>query len=117
MGRSDSSVRSPSRRRDEPPGTIDGAPATDFAITTINVPDRLDIQEVRAREEESEYQRRSRLSIDRYVVTLWTKRLVTLGVIAGLGWLAVAAVTPFIDEFRKEAIAARLSTAVGLPVT
>lgn len=117
MARSDSSVRSPSRRGNERPGTIDGAPATDFAITTINVPDRLDIQEVRAREEESEYQRRSRLSIDRYFVTLWTKRLLTVAVIGGLGWLGVAAVTPFLDEFRKEAIAARLSTAVGLPVT
>jgi len=117
MARSDSSVRSPSRRHNERPATLDGAPATDFAITTINVPDRLDLQEVRAREEEGEYQRRSRLSLDRYSVMLWTKRLVTLGVIGGLGWLGFSAATPFFDEFRRESIAARLSASVGVPVT
>jgi hypothetical protein len=105
------------RRSERRPPTLDGAPATDFAITTINVPDRLDVQEVRAREEEGDYQRRSRLSIDRHTARVWTGRLVALAVIGGLGWLAFAAAGPVIDEFRREAIAARISAAVGQPVT
>jgi hypothetical protein len=119
MARSDSSVRSPSRssdRAERTPPTLDGAPATDFAITTINVPDRLDVQEVRAREEDGEYQRRSRLSLDRYAVRVWTGRLVALGIVGVLGWLGFAALAPIVDQFRREAIAARISSAVGMPV-
>jgi hypothetical protein len=119
MGSSDSSVRSPSRedKSKRRPPTWGDAPATDFAITTINVPDRLDVQEVRAREEEDSYQPRSRFSLDRYTVTVWTKRLLSLGVVGGLGWLAWALVTPLVAQLDKDAIAARLSAGAGVPVT
>ena len=120
MNSSEGSVRSPSRGSDKSkrrPPTWDGSPPTDFAITTINVPDRLDVQEVRAREEEDEYQRRSWLSLDRYTVSLWFRRLLTLAVIGGLGWLGWQALVPIAAEFRPDRIAARLSAAVGVPVT
>ena len=47
------------------PAGWDGT-STDFAITTINVPDRLDVLEVRAREEEQDRQaeERSGLAVD-----------------------------------------------------
>jgi hypothetical protein len=112
------SVRSPSGssgKRRAP--TWDGSPATDFAITTVNVPDRLDMQEVRAREEEDGYQRKRWFSIDRYSVTVWSKRLVLLGVVGGLGWLGWTAAQPVVNEFNKEQIAARLSKAAGVPVS
>jgi len=116
MGRSDSSVRSPSQRREPRSSRSDGAPATDFAITTINVPDRLDLQEVRAREAETEYARGRRLSLDRYAVTVWAKRVLAVAVVVGLGWLAVTASVPLVEGLRAESIAARLSAAVGEPV-
>lgn len=115
MGSSDSSVRSRSGERLAP--TWDSnAPATDFAITTVNVPDRLDMQEVRAREEEDSYQRRSWFSLDRYTINVWTRRLVALGVVGGLGWLAWAAIEPVTRGLSPEAISARLSASTGLPV-
>lgn len=119
MGSSDSSVRSPSRedKSNRRPPTWGDAPATDFAITTINVPDRLDVQEVRAREEEDEYQPRSRFSLDRYTVSVWTKRLLTLGVIGGLGWLGWSLAMPLVAQLDKDAIAARLSAGAGVPIT
>ena len=119
MGRSDNSVRSPSselERSKRRPPTWDGSPATDFAITTINVPDRLDVQEVRARAEDDVYQRRGWLSVDRHTVSLWMRRLFTLAVIGGLGWLGWSAAVPLAQEVSKESIAARLSAAAGVPV-
>jgi len=119
MDRSDSSVRSHSRGSEKSqrrPPTWDGSPPTDFAITTINVPDRLDIQEVRAREEEDNYRRRSWFSVDRYAITLWSRRLFTIAVVAGLGWLGYSAIAPLSDELSKDAIAARLSSSIGVPV-
>jgi hypothetical protein len=107
--------RSHSRRDDRRPPTI-GAPATDFAITTINVPDRLDVQEVRAREAEREHARGRALSVDRYTIVVWTKRLVALAVVVGLAWLAMQTAAPLVDALRADSIAARLSAAVGQPV-
>jgi hypothetical protein len=103
-----------SKRR---PPTWDGSPATDFAITTINVPDRLDVQEVRAREEEDTYQRRSWFSLDRHTLAVWSRRLFALAVVGGLGWLGWSAAMPLVDQVSKDSIAARLSAAVGLPVS
>ena len=119
MNRSDRSAHShstdKSKRR---PPTWDGSPATDFAITTINVPDRLDMQEVRAREEDDDDLRRaSRFSIDRHTVNTLIRRALLIGVVGGLGWLAWTAIDPLIDGLGKDAIAARLSTAAGVPVT
>jgi hypothetical protein len=119
MNRSDNSVRSPSsdlERSKRRPPTWDGSPATDFAITTINVPDRLDVQEVRARQEDDGYPRRSWFSVDRHTVSVWFRRLFSLAVVGGLGWLAWNAMAPLINEVSKESIAARLSAAVGVPV-
>lgn len=103
-----------SKRR---PPTWDGSPATDFAITTINVPDRLDMQEVRAREEDDDNKRGSRFSIDRYTVKTFVRRTLLIGIVGGLGWLAWAAVEPVMNALGKDAIAAKLSTAAGMPVT
>lgn len=116
MGRAESSGRSHSRRDGRREPTMDGAPATDFAITTINVPDRLDLQEVRAREAEREYARSRRFSLDRYTVVLWSKRLLGLAVVSGLAWLGVKTAAPAVDALRADAIAARLSVGIGQPV-
>lgn len=107
------SVHSPSDRQGRRPPTWDGSPATDFAITTVNVPDRLDVQEVRARAEEDEYSRRSWFSLDRYVIQVWLKRLFVLGVLGAVGYFAYQAVAPLQGEFTPSTISERLSKSTG----
>ena len=111
------SVHSQSERQGRRPPTWDGSPATDFAITTVNVPDRLDVQEVRARAEEDEYSRRSWFSLDRYVVQLWLKRLLMLGVLGALGYFGWQAAEPLSSQFDAAAIGDRLTKAAGRRVT
>jgi len=113
MGRA--GERSHSRHDDRRPPTL-GAPATDFAITTINVPDRLDVQEVRAREAEREHARGRAFFVDRYTIALWSKRLFGLAVAGALAWLAVQTAAPLVDALRADSIAARLSAAIGQTV-
>lgn len=111
------SVRSQSERQSRRPPTWDGSPATDFAITTVNVPDRLDVQEVRARAEEDEYSRRSWFSLDRYSVQVWVKRLLVLGVLGAVGYFGWQAAEPLSSQFDAGSIGDRLSKAAGQRVT
>lgn len=111
------SVRSRTKKDSASAAAWEAAPATDFAITTINVPDRLDMQEVRAREAEDEYYRRPRFALDRYSVVLWTRRALIAAVLLAIAWLIWAATVPLLRDLSPEAIAARLSAGTGQPVT
>ncbi len=91
----------------------DPARATDFAITTVNVPDRLDVQEARARDDEM---RRRRLLPDRYFISLWVKRVLWLAVLGGLGYWLFQSVAPMRAELSAERMSERLSLAAGQPV-
>jgi hypothetical protein len=91
------------------------AGSTDFVITTVNVPDRLDIQEVRAREDEDD-DRTSRFYIDWYAIRTWVVRLAVLGLIAAAGLFAWESASPLRDELSAGRIAERLSQATGQPV-
>jgi len=91
------------------------AGSTDFVITTVNVPDRLDIQEVRAREDEDD-DRTERFRIDWYAIRTWIMRLALLGLLAGAALFGWDAVQPFRDELSAGRIAERLSQATGQPV-
>ncbi|HTT11493.1 MAG TPA: hypothetical protein VMG60_11430 [Burkholderiaceae bacterium] len=92
------------------------AGSTDFVITTVNVPDRLDVQEVRAREDEDD-ERTERFRIDWYAIRTWIVRLVLLGLLAGAALFAWEWVQPLRDELSPPRIAERLSQATGQPVT
>lgn len=94
-----------------------GAPATDFAITTVNVPDRLDMQEMRAREDEDEIRPRRSILPDSYAVGVWIKRLVLVGIVGGLGYFAFERAQPALAQLEAPRIAERLSRALGQPVT
>src|SRR5271169_3027771 len=94
-------------------GTHTEFPSTDFAITSVNVPDRLDLREVddrKQQDEESHYARGS-------VVRVWSRRL--------LPYLIVAAVLGLVGSWlakQREALAAghlsqRLSAVLRVPVT
>src|SRR5215470_7605558 len=91
------------------------AGSTDFVITTVNVPDRLDIQEVRAREDEDD-DRTERFRIDWYAIRTWVVRLVLLGLLAVGALFGWDAAQPFREELSARRIAERLSQATGQPV-
>ncbi len=91
------------------------AGSTDFVITTVNVPDRLDIQEVRAREDEDD-DRTGRFYIDWYAIRTWVVRLAVVGLIVAAGLFAWESTSPLRDELSANRIAARLSQATGQPV-
>jgi len=91
------------------------AGSTDFVITTVNVPDRLDVQEVRAREDEDD-DRIERFRIDWYAIRTWIVRLFMLGLVVAAGVFAWEAAQPFRSELSPERIAERLSQATGQPV-
>lgn len=100
--------------------TWDGAPLTDFVITTVNVPDRLDVQEVRAREEEDDEPSRPRrrgLFIDSYAIGLWLRRLVIVAVIGSLGYFVYGRLRPIYDDLAADRIAERLTRSLGQRVT
>lgn len=88
---------------------------TDFAITTINVPDRLDAQEVRARAEAEEDSPRP----DRFdfgAVVKWLTWIVVAAGLFGLIFFAYASLAPYRAQISREGVAARLSQALSRPV-
>jgi hypothetical protein len=91
------------------------AGSTDFVITTVNVPDRLDIQEVRAREDEDD-DRTERFYIDWYAIRTWIVRLAVIGLIGAAGLFAWESASPLREELSAARIAERLSQATGQPV-
>lgn len=90
--------------------------ATDFAITTVNVPDRLDLQEVRARADEDDDAPRRRLVFDTYGLRVWFKRLLVVGILGAIAYFAYLALLPLRDDVSATGIAARLTQGLERPV-
>ncbi len=86
--------------------------ATHFAITTVNVPDRLDLQEERDRAESDEVADEQR----RQAVRKWMKRLVGLAAVAVLGAALFSTVQPLQREVSAPRVAERLSEVFRQPV-
>jgi hypothetical protein len=98
----------------------EGAPLTDFVITTVNVPDRLDMQEVRAREEEDDEPTRPRrrgLFIDSYSIGLWLRRVLVVAVLGTLIFFVYGQIKPIYDDLAAHRIAERLTKSLGQRVT
>lgn len=93
----------------------DPARATDFAITTVNVPDRLDVQEVRARAADDDARTSRRWLPDAYTFGVWLKRGLLMAVLAALGYWGYLALPGLAAEFSPARIEERLSAAVGAP--
>jgi len=93
----------------------EAAPRTDFAMTTVNVPDRLDVQELRAREDEDVRPSRSRRSsgIDRYTLGLWFRRLLALTALGALVFFGYRAFKPIYEDLAAPRIAERLTRSLG----
>lgn len=90
--------------------------ATDFAITTVNVPDRLDMQEVRARADEDDDAPRRRLVFDTYWLSVWFKRIVLAALLGAIAYFGYLALLPLRDDVSAAGIAARLTQGLGQPV-
>lgn len=89
---------------------------TDFAITTLNLPDRLDAQSLSALQDDG-YRRASRFSISRSGALRWLRRFLAYGLVValvGVAWLAYEAVSA---DVGTEAIVARISSATGMSTT
>ncbi|HXF47547.1 MAG TPA: hypothetical protein VNK91_15660 [Burkholderiaceae bacterium] len=86
------------------------AGSTDFVITTVNVPDRLDLQEVRARADE-DVDRTERFRIDWYAIRVWVVRLLLIGLVGAAGLFAWEAAQPIRAELSADRIAQRLTAA------
>jgi hypothetical protein len=87
--------------------------ATHFAITTVNVPDRLDLQEERDRAETEELVDEQR----RQTVRRWMKRLVAAAVVAVVLAALYSVVQPLQREVSAPKVAARLTEVLRQPVT
>ena len=90
-------------------------PPTDFAITTVNFPDRLDAREVNDRQIEDDAGYRQP-RFDSYVISQWLRRLFIVVVLGALVYGAVALIRPVREQLAPPRIADRLSKAFTTPV-
>jgi hypothetical protein len=97
-------------------GQWDREAATDFAITTVNVPDRLDTQELRARSD-SEAAQPSVSRFHRADVARVFKGLFLLALLAALAWGAMRMAAPLREAVSPAGVQAQMSRALGVPVT
>ena len=86
--------------------------ATHFAITTVNVPDRLDLQEERDRAEGDEVADENR----RRILRKWMKRLMIVAAVAVIGAALYSTVEPLKREVSAQRVAERLSEVFRQPV-
>jgi|GEM_PF-767940 len=108
------SERSHKRSKARPATTSQGlnGVSTHWAITTVNVPDRLDLQEERDRAESVEYSDGRR----RDILRIWMKRLLMVAVIAVIGAGVYATLAPLREETSASRVAERLTAVFKRPV-
>jgi hypothetical protein len=95
------------------PGS-ESSPATDFAITTVNIPDRLDAQEVRAR---ADFERDVIESGPGAALTRWlwvAAMLIAALSLAAFVWRATA---PVRGRLSSDGVSERLTGSLGVPVS
>jgi hypothetical protein len=97
-------------------GNWDREASPEFAVTSVNVPDRLDTQEVRARAavEDSQpsvsrFHREDVLRVGRWVVGLL--------VLAAAVWWAMRIAVPLREAISPTGVESRISKALGVPVS
>lgn len=90
----------------------DPTEASSFAITTVNVPDRLDLQEERDRAEMEEYTAHRRQA----VFQAWMKRLLVVAVVIVFGGVVYGILKPVRDQASASRVGERLTDAFKVPV-
>jgi hypothetical protein len=90
----------------------DATEATRFAITTVNVPDRLDLQEERDRAEMEEYAEERR----RVTLRTWMKRLLIVAIVGVFGAVLYGMLKPLQEDTSAARVGERLTAAFKRPV-
>jgi hypothetical protein len=90
----------------------DPTEASSFAITTVNVPDRLDLQEERDRAEMEEYTEHRR----QVALQAWMKRLLVVAVVIVFGGVVYGVLKPVRDQASASRVGERLTDAFKVPV-
>ena len=97
-------------------GNWDRGASSDFAITTVNVPDRLDTMEVRSRAaSEASSPQVSRVYFSDVVRWFW--RLIALAILGALIWGGVKLLGPVRAAISPAGIGLHLGQALGVPVS
>ena len=98
------------------PGNWEAASATDFAITTVNVPDRLDAQELRARRDaEDAAPRVSRFHPSD--LTRWAGRAFLIAILGAVVWGGFQLAVPVREAFSANGLSERLTVTLKAPTT
>ena len=87
-------------------------PATAFAITTVNVPDRLDLRDMDDRKLEEDTRRRFDLPAFR----TWAPRLFFIALFAGLAFILLEVFDTWRTSLSAQQLSQRLTSSVGVPV-
>ena len=90
------------------------ARSTDFAITSVNVPDRLDQRDMDDRKQVEEHSRLR--SIDITAFRAWAPRLFLVALVVALGFVVFEVIDAWRTSLSVAQISQRLSTALGVPV-
>lgn len=88
--------------------------ATDFAITTVNVPDRLDLRDMDDRKQLEEDSRQR--GIDMAAFRAWAPRLFLIGILTVIAFVIFEGVDTLRTALSPEQISQRLSVSLGVPV-
>jgi hypothetical protein len=90
------------------------APATDFAITTVNVPDRLDLREIDDRRIDEDGSRLR--GVDAAALRAWLPRITIIIVLFVLAVLLWQVVDNWRASLAPEALSTRLTASLGVPI-
>ncbi len=89
-------------------------PATEFAITNVNVPDRLDMRDLDDRKQFEEETRRSR--VDFSLLRGWAPRIILIAVLAAITFVIFEVVDTWHTALSAPQVSLRLSKALGVAV-
>jgi hypothetical protein len=89
-------------------------PATDFAITTVNVPDRLDLRDMDDRKQLEDGSRQR--SFDPAVLRAWLPRITLLGVLAIIVFLLWQVVDNWKNSLSAGVLSSRFTASLGVPI-
>jgi len=88
--------------------------ATHFAITTVNVPDRLDLRDMDDRKHMEDDNRER--SFDAAAFRTWLPRLLLIGLISGLAFVLFELIDTWHTALSAPQLSQRLSNTLGVPV-
>ena len=89
-------------------------PSTDFAITTVNVPDRLDLRDIH--DGGPPTVARSKRTLSDLLMDSWLPRLILAAIVLGLIFLVWVTVRFWMQSLSAESISQRLTATLRVPV-